>query len=52
MLRISCPRRLKARQLHAYASVADAKTGIGAWLDFYNMERQHQSLGYRPRSTF
>ena len=33
--------------LHAYASVAEAKTGIGAWLDFYNTERQHQSLGYR-----
>lgn len=22
--------------LHAYASVAEAKAGIGAWLDFYN----------------
>jgi hypothetical protein len=33
--------------LHAYASVAEAKTGIGTWLDFYNTERQHQSLGYR-----
>src|SRR5437763_10032574 len=30
-----------------YASVAEAQTGIGAWLDFYNTERQHQSLGYR-----
>jgi putative transposase len=27
--------------------VAEARTGIGAWLDFYNTERQHQSLGYR-----
>ena len=33
--------------LNAYATVAEAKTGIGAWLDFYNEERQHQSLGYR-----
>ena len=33
--------------LHAYATVAEAKAGIGAWLDFYNTERQHQSLGYR-----
>src|SRR6478672_1381127 len=33
--------------LHAYASVADAKAGIGAWISFYNDERQHQSLGYR-----
>jgi transposase len=33
--------------LHAYATVAEAKAGIGAWLSFYNEERQHQSLGYR-----
>jgi putative transposase len=36
--------------LHAYATVAEAKAGISAWLSFYNEERQHQSLGYRtPR---
>jgi putative transposase len=34
--------------LHAYGTVAEAKAGIGAWLSFYNDERQHQSLGYRP----
>ena len=33
--------------LHAYASVAESKVGIGSWLGFYNEERQHQSLGYR-----
>jgi putative transposase len=39
--------------LNAYASVAEAKAGIGAWLDFYNQERQHQSLGYRtPRQIY
>src|SRR5438270_5654531 len=39
--------------LHAYATVAEAKAGIGAWLDFYNTERQHQSLGYRtPRQVY
>ena len=39
--------------LNAYASVAEAKAGIGAWLDFYNEERQHQSLGYRtPREIY
>ena len=39
--------------LHAYATVAEAKAGIGAWLDFYNIERQHQSLGYRtPRQIY
>ena len=39
--------------LHAYATVAEAKAGIGAWLNFYNDERQHQSLGYRtPRQIY
>jgi len=39
--------------LNAYASVAEASTGIGAWLGFYNEERQHQSLGYRtPRQIY
>ena len=39
--------------LNAYATVAEAKAGIGAWLDFYNEERPHQSLGYRtPRQIY
>src|SRR5262245_48115917 len=39
--------------LNAYVSVAEARTGIGAWLSFYNEERQHQSLGYRtPRQIY
>jgi putative transposase len=39
--------------LNAYATVAEAKAGIGAWLDFYNTQRQHQSLGYRtPRQIY
>src|SRR6516225_7200665 len=39
--------------LHAYATVVEAKAGIGAWLSFYNDERQHQSLGYRtPRQIY
>jgi putative transposase len=39
--------------LHAYATVAQAKTGIDAWLKFYNTERQHQSLGYRtPQQVY
>jgi putative transposase len=39
--------------LNAYATVAEAKVGIGAWLDFYNEERPHQSLGYRtPRQIY
>jgi putative transposase len=39
--------------LHAYASVAEARAGIGDWFCFYNEERQHQSLGYRtPRQIY
>src|SRR5260370_41611793 len=39
--------------LNAYASVAEAKAGIGSWLGLYNEERQHQSLGYRtPRQAY
>src|ERR671910_898650 len=39
--------------LHAYASVAQAKAGIAAWLHFYNEERLHQAHGYRtPRQIY
>src|SRR4051795_6730330 len=39
--------------LHAYASVPEAKAGIGAWLHFYNEERLHQAHGYRtPRQIY
>jgi putative transposase len=31
--------------LHAYESVADAKAGIAAYLDFFNRARPHSSLG-------
>lgn len=31
---------------HAYASVAEARRSIGAWLNFYNDERKHQALDY------
>jgi putative transposase len=36
--------------IRAYASVAQARAGIGAWLVFYNDTRKHQSLGYRTPS--
>src|ERR1700675_3234034 len=36
--------------LNAYASVAEAKAGIGSWLNFCNEERQHQSLGIARRA--
>src|SRR5437868_1929296 len=39
--------------LNAYATVAEAKAGIGAWISFYNQERQHQSLGCRtPQQSY
>jgi putative transposase len=39
--------------IKAYASVAEARYGIGGWFAFYNDERPHQALGYRtPRVVF
>ena len=39
--------------IKAYASVPEARCGIGDWLSFYNDERLHQALGYRtPREVF
>jgi len=33
--------------LKAYEGVGEARAGLGAYLDFYNEERPHQSLGYQ-----
>ena len=33
--------------LHAYASVAEARAGLGQYLNFYNGQRPHSSLGAR-----
>jgi putative transposase len=33
--------------LNEYATVEEARSGIGDYLRFYNAERPHQSLGYR-----
>ncbi len=33
--------------LKAYQTVAEARTGINAYLEFYNRRRPHQALGYR-----
>ena len=39
--------------IKAYASVPEARRGIGDWLNFYNGERLHQALGYRtPYEVF
>lgn len=42
-------RSLKYEDIYikAYASVPEARRGIGDWLNFYNGERLHQALGYR-----
>ena len=33
--------------LHAYASVSEARAGIGRYLNFYNSRRPHSSLDYQ-----
>ncbi len=33
--------------LKAYQTVVEARTGINAYLEFYNRQRPHQALGYR-----
>ena len=32
--------------LNKYLNMLEAKNGIAAYMDFYNSERFHQSLGY------
>ena len=34
--------------LHAYESMSEAKQRIGVWIDYYNSERKHQTLGTTP----
>jgi putative transposase len=43
-------RSLKQEEIYlkAYATIAEARSEIGAWFNFYNTERMHQSLDYRP----
>ena len=38
--------------LHAYDSVAEARSRIGTYLRFYNEERFHQALGYQTPAAF
>ena len=38
--------------LKAYQNGTEARKGIGAYLAFYNQERPHQALGYRPGQVF
>jgi putative transposase len=43
-------RSLKYEEVYVreYASVPEARAGIGAWFRFYHPTRPHQSLDYRP----
>ena len=34
--------------LNAYESVSEAKAGIGQWIEYYNRDRKHQTLGKTP----
>jgi putative transposase len=38
--------------LHAYSDAAEARKQIGAYFDFYNLKRPHQSLGYQTPDAF
>lgn len=38
--------------LNEYESIADARRGIGAYIEYYNLQRQHQSLGYQTPDQF
>jgi putative transposase len=38
--------------LHAYDDVSQARVGIGRYIDFYNLERPHQALGYQTPDAF
>lgn len=38
--------------LHAYDSPAEARSKIGAYMDFYSTQRPHQTLGYQTPLAF
>jgi putative transposase len=38
--------------LKAYDSVAEARSGIGSYFEFYNQERKHQTLGMTPDQRY
>ena len=35
-----------------FLSLADARVRVGTWRKWYNEERPHSSLGYKPSSEF
>ena len=38
--------------LNAYVSMAEAKSGIGNWIEYYNHARKHQTLGTTPELMY
>jgi putative transposase len=38
--------------LHAYRDLVEARAGIGRYFDYYNLERDHQALGYQTPDAF
>jgi len=38
--------------LNAYESMAEAKSGIGNWIEYYNHTRKHQTLGTTPELMY
>jgi putative transposase len=38
--------------LHAYRDLFEARAGIGRYFDYYNHDRDHQSLGYQTPDAF
>jgi len=47
-------RSLKYEEVYlvAYDNVQQARVGIGRYFDFYNLERQHQALGFQTPDAF
>jgi len=38
--------------LNCYETIADAKTGISRWVEYYNKQRKHQTLGTTPNLMY
>ena len=38
--------------LNAYVSMAEAKSGIGNWIEYYNHARKYQTLGTNPELMY
>jgi putative transposase len=50
--RLCCSVKYEEVYLKAYDSVAEARSGIGRYFEFYNQERKHQTLGMTPDQMY